>query len=289
MSVLSSFTKFFRRRQKDGTGEEMSFVEHLDVLRSHLFRSALAVAVGAIVMAIYNKFIVQRVLMGPTNSDFATYIYLCKISTRLGLGGALCMSEIHVKMQNTQVAGQFNIYFNVILIGGFILAFPYVFWQFWKFTKPALTANELRNTRGVIFWVSLLFFLGIFFGYFIIAPYTINFFSNFSLDPKIANDWMVSDYFSTIVPLILGSGLAFQLPLVMYFLAKIGVVSATYLRKVRKYAILIMVIVASIITPPDMLSTIVCTIPLMALYEISILLCVKEEKRQKKDEIREWQ
>ena len=289
MSVLSSLTKIFRRRQKDGTGEEMSFVEHLDVLRSHLFRSALAVAVGAIVMAIYNKFIVQRVLMGPTNSDFATYVYLCKISQRLGLGGALCMTEIHVKMQNTQVTGQFNIYFNVILIGGFILAFPYVFWQFWKFTKPALTAKELKNTRGVIFWVSLLFFLGILFGYFIIAPYTINFFSNFVLDPKITNDWMVSDYFSTIVPLILGSGLAFQLPLVMYFLAKIGVVSATYLRKVRKYAILVMVIVASIITPPDMLSTVVCTIPLMALYEISILLCVKEEKRQKQDENREWQ
>jgi len=281
--------KIFRRRRKDGSGEEMSFVEHLDVLRSHLFRSALAVAVGAIVMAIYNKFIVQRVLMGPTNGDFATYVYLCKISRRLGLGGALCMTEIHVKMQNTQVTGQFNIYFNVILIGGFILAFPYVFWQFWKFTKPALTAKELRNTRGVIFWVSLLFFLGILFGYFIIAPYTINFFSNFVLDPKISNDWMVSDYFSTIVPLILGSGLAFQLPLVMYFLAKIGVVSATYLRRVRKYAILVMVVVASIITPPDMLSTVVCTIPLMLLYEISILLCVKEEKRQKLEEKREWQ
>jgi sec-independent protein translocase protein TatC len=284
-----SFMKIFRRRRKDGSVEEMSFVEHLDVLRSHLFRSAVAVAAGAIVMAIYNKFIVQRVLMGPTNGDFATYVYLCKISRQLGLGGALCMTEIHVKMQNTQVTGQFNIYFNVILIGGFILAFPYVFWQFWKFTKPALTAKELRNTRGVIFWVSLLFFLGILFGYFIIAPYTINFFSNFVLDPKISNDWMVSDYFSTIVPLILGSGLAFQLPLVMYFLAKIGVVSATYLRKVRKYAILVMVVVASIITPPDMLSTVVCTIPLMLLYEISILLCVKEEKRQKLEEKREWQ
>jgi len=281
--------KIFSRRQKNGSGEEMSFVEHLDVLRSHLFKSAVAVAVGAIIMAIYNKFIVQRVLMGPTNGDFATYVYLCKISQRLGLGGALCMTEIHVKMQNTQVAGQFNIYFNVILIGGFILAFPYVFWQFWKFAKPALTQKELRNTRGVIFWVSLLFFLGILFGYFIIAPYTINFFSNFVLDPKIANDWMVSDYFSTIVPLILGSGLAFQLPLVMYFLAKIGVVSASYLRRVRKYAILIMVVVASIITPPDMLSTVVCTIPLMLLYEVSILLCVKEEKRQKLEEKREWQ
>lgn len=280
--------KLFKRRTKSGTAEEMSFIEHLDVLRSHLFRSAVAIAVGAIVMAIYNKFIVQQVLMGPTNADFATYVYLCKISARLGLGGALCMTEIHVQMQNTQVAGQFNIYFNVILIGGFILAFPYVFWQFWKFTKPALKPNELKNTRGVIFWVSLLFFLGILFGYFIIAPYTINFFSNFKLDPKISNDWMVSDYFSTIVPLILGSGLAFQLPLVLYFLAKIGVVSASYLRRMRKYAILIIVIVASIITPPDMLSTVVASVPLLLLYEISILLCVKVEKKKKLDEAKEW-
>lgn len=267
----------------------MSFVEHLDVLRSHLFRAAVAVALGAIVMVIYSKFIIERVLMGPTNGDFFTYVYMCKASQRLGFGTKFCMTEIHVNMQNTEVAGQFNIYFNVILIGGFILAFPYVFWQFWKFTKPALTAKELKNTRGVIFWVSTLFFIGILFGYFIVAPYTVNFFSNFSMDPKIKNIWTVSNYFNTVVPLILGAGLAFQLPLVMYFLSKIGVVSASYLRRMRKYAILIMVVVASIFTPPDMLSTIVCSIPLIILYEISILLCVKEEKRQRKDEIREWQ
>ncbi|HLX67786.1 MAG TPA: twin-arginine translocase subunit TatC, partial [Puia sp.] len=190
---------------------------------------------------------------------------------------------------NTEVTGQFNIYFNVILIGGFIIAFPYVFWQFWKFTKPALKPNELRNTRGVIFWVSLLFFLGVLFGYFVITPYTINFFSKFSLGPNIHNDWMVGNYFNTITPLILGAGLAFQLPLVMYFLAKVGVVSAAYLRRMRKYAIVIMLILAGIITPPDMLSQIVCTLPLMLLYEISIVLCVRVEKREKLQEVKEWQ
>ncbi|MDR3712789.1 MAG: twin-arginine translocase subunit TatC [Puia sp.] len=279
--------KLFKRARKDGSLEEMSFIEHLDELRKHLFRSAVAVAIGAIVMAIYNKFIVERILMGPTNGDFVTYTYLCKISAKLGLGNKLCMTAINVNMQSTDVAGQFNIYFNVILIGGFILAFPYVFWQFWKFTKPALKPQELKNTRGVIFWVSLLFFLGVLFGYFIISPYTINFFSNFSLDPKIKNIWTISSYFNTIVPLILGAGLAFQLPLVMFFLAKVGVVSAAYLRRVRKYAILIMLIVAGIITPPDMLSQIVCTIPLILLYEISILLCVKVEKKQVQEEA-EW-
>jgi sec-independent protein translocase protein TatC len=280
--------KLFKRNLNDGSKAEMSFIEHLDALRGHLFKSAVAVALGAIVMAVYNKFIVEKVLMGPTNQDFPTYTYLCKISQRLGLGKKLCMTQINVNMQSTDVAGQFNIYFNVILIGGFIIAFPYVFWQFWKFTKPALKPKELKNTRGVIFWVSLLFFMGIFFGYFIIAPYTINFFSNFSIDPKIKNIWTVSSYFNTIVPLILGAGLAFQLPLVMYFLAKVGVVSAKYLRRVRKYAILIMLIVAGIITPPDMLSQIVCTIPLMLLYEISVLLCVKVEKKRAEEDAAEW-
>ena len=266
----------------------MSFVEHLDVLRGHLFKSALAVAIGAIVMAIYNKFIVQHILMGPTHQDFWTYRTLCSLSQKWGFGNKLCMTEFHVRMQSNSVAGQFDVYFNIILIGGFILAFPYVFWQFWKFTKPALKPNELKNTRGVIFWVSLLFFLGVIFGYFVIAPYTINFFANFRIDSNIENIWMIGSYFTTIAQLILGAGLAFQLPLVMYFLAKIGVVSASYLRKVRKYAILIIVIVASIITPPDMLSTIVASVPLILLYEISIVICVRVEKKQAREDVAVW-
>ncbi|MBS1668809.1 MAG: twin-arginine translocase subunit TatC [Bacteroidetes bacterium] len=278
--------KLFNRNSNSPRGE-MSFVEHLDELRSHLFRSAVAVAMGAIVVGIFHNFIVKDILMGPTHQDFATYRFLCHLSERWGLGAKLCMNHINVKMQSTAVTGQFDVFFNIILIGGFIVAFPYVFWQFWKFTKPALTPKELRNTRGVIFWVSLLFFIGVLFGYFLIAPYTINFFSNFEIDENIQNIWTVTSYFNTIVPLILGAGLAFQLPLVMYFLAKIGIVSAAYLRRVRKYAILIMLIVASMITPPDMLSPIVCTLPLMLLYEISILLCVKVEREEKK-EAEEW-
>jgi sec-independent protein translocase protein TatC len=280
--------KLFNRKAKDGTKAEMSFIEHLDELRGHLFKSAVAVAIGGIVMGIYHNYIVKTILMGPTHQDFPTYRFLCHISERWGLGTKLCMSHINVKMQSTAVTGQFDVFFNIILIGGFILAFPFVFWQFWKFTKPALNQKELKNTSGVIFWVSLLFFIGVLFGYFLIAPYTINFFSNFSIDDNIQNIWTVTSYFNTIVPLILGAGLAFQLPLVMFFLAKIGVVSSRYLRRVRKYAILIMLIVASMITPPDMLSPIICTLPLMLLYEISILLCVKVEKKKAKEDAEEW-
>ena len=206
---------------------------------------------------------------------------------RLGLGNKLCLEEISVKLQSNTVAGEFGVFMNIILIGGLIVAFPYVFWQFWKFVKPALSTKELRNTTGVIFWVSVLFFLGTFFGYFIIAPYTINFFANFTLDENIENKWTIMSYFNTIVPLILGAGLAFQLPLVMYFLAKINVVKASILKNGRRYAILIIVVFTSIITPPDMLSTIICSIPLYFLYEISILLCNKVEKQKKQAE-EEW-
>ncbi len=280
--------KFFKRNNSTDERAEMSFLEHLDVLRGHLFKSAVAVAIGAIVMAVYNSFIVKKILMGPTHPEFPTYGLLCKVSKSIGLGDKLCMEHISVKMQSTVVGGQFGVYFNIILIGGFILAFPYVFWQFWKFTKPALTKRELHNTRGVIFWVSLLFFIGVLFGYYVIAPYTIHFFSNFSLDDNIENRWTITSYFNTLIPLILGAGLAFQLPLVMFFLAKIDVVSAKFLRKGRKYAIVIMLVLSAIITPPDMLSQIICTIPLMILYEISILLCVKVEKQKKVEEAEEW-
>ena len=154
--------------------------------------------------------------------------------------------------------------------------------------KTALTKKELSKTRGVIFWVSLLFFLGILFGYFVIAPYTVNFFANFKLDENIENIWTITSYIDTLVPLILGTGLAFQLPLVMYFLAKVGLMSPGFLRRNRKYAIVIILILAGIITPPDVISQIICTIPLVILYEISIWLTVKVQKEKELEEKEEW-
>lgn len=266
----------------------MSFIDHLEALRGHLFRSVLAITAGAIIVGIYNKFFVQKVLLGPTHADFPTYGVICNIGKALNLEKALCMKGLGIKMQSTSVAGQFSTWFSVILIGGLIIAFPYVFWEFWKFIRPALSKKELSKTRGVIFWVSFLFFTGVFFGYFVIAPYTLNFFGNFQLDENIENRWTVSSYIDTLIPLILGSGLAFQLPLVMVFLAKIGVVSGTYLRKVRKYAIVIIMIVAGIITPgPDVISQLTVALPLLLLYEISILLTRRIEKDKAAEEAEE--
>jgi len=276
------------RKKNNEERAEMSFIEHLEVLREHLFRSALAIAAGAIVFIVYNTFFVREVLMGPTHADFPTYKWLCKLGHAIGLGDNMCMKDIGLKMQSTSVSGQFSMYFTLIFVGGIIVAFPYIFWEFWRFIKPALTKKELSKTRGVIFWVSFLFFLGITFGYFIIAPYTVNFFANFQLDENIENRWTITSYIDTLVPLILGTGLAFQLPLVMFFLAKVGLMSPVFLRRNRKYAIVIILILAGIITPPDVISQIICTIPLMLLYEISIWLTAKVEKEKALEEKEEW-
>src|SRR3954465_13430642 len=179
---------FFRRNRGEGQAE-MSFIDHLEVLRAHLFRSVLAIAIGAVVAGIYNRFIIKRILLGPTYDDFPTYGVICRIGKSLKLGDALCMQGIQMRMQSTVVAGQFSMWFTIILVSGLILAFPYVFYQFWSFIKPALTKKELNPTRGVIFWVSFLFFTGVCFGYFVVAPYALNFFYNFQLDEIVENIW----------------------------------------------------------------------------------------------------
>ncbi len=279
---------FFKRGKTDDERAEMSFVDHLEVLRGHLFRSVLAILAGAIIIVVFKDFFIKKVLLGPTHADFPTYEVFCRIGRAIHMEKALCMRGVNIQMQSTGVATQFSTFISVMLIGGIVIAFPYIFHEFWRFIKPALTKKELQNTRGLIFWVSFLFFLGVFFGFFVIAPYTLNFFGNFQLDENIENRWTISSYFDTMIPLILGTGLAFQLPLLMILLAKIGIVSATYLRKVRKYSIVIIMIVAAVITPgPDVISQMTVAIPLFLLYEISILLTRRIEHRQEEEE-KEW-
>ena len=279
--------RFLRRNQNEEKAE-MSFVDHLEVLRGHIFRSVLAIAIGAVVAGINNKFLIKKILLGPTSDEFPTYGIICRIGRSLNLGNALCMKGIALKMQSTEVSGQFSMWFTVVLVSGLILAFPYVFYQFWKFVKPALTKRELQTTRGVIFWVSFLFFTGVLFGYFVVAPYAINFFFNFQLDEIIENRWTINSYIDMMLPLVLGSGLAFQLPLAMLFLAKIGIVSASYLARVRKYAIIIIFVVAGVITPgPDVISQLAVAVPLLLLYEISIILARRVD-RQKAEEEKQW-
>jgi sec-independent protein translocase protein TatC len=266
----------------------MSFIDHLEVLRRHLFRSVLAIVAGMIVAAIYNDFIIDKIVLGPIHEDFVTFRKICEWGHKIGLGDKMCIGKIGVTMQNVDTTGQVSLFFTSMFVTGFILAFPFVFREFWKFVKPALTKNELKKTRGVIFWVSFLFFTGVFFGYFILMPFSMNFLATFSMSSSIQNIWTIKSYINTMMPLVLGSGLAFQMPLVMFFLAKIGIVTGSFLSKNRRYAIVVILIVAAIITPPDVISQIVVTLPLWLLYEISIVLASKVEKEKAKEEAEEW-
>lgn len=266
----------------------MSFMDHLEELRGHLFRAVIAITIGAVIVAIYYKPLFRNVLMGPLHTDFLTYQIMCKLGHRFGMEEMMCIKEIPVNMQNVQMTGQITLLFTFIAIGGVILAFPYIFWEFWRFVKPALTPSEKSTTRGVVFWVSFLFFLGVLFGYLVIAPYTVNFLASFTLDETIKNQWSVTSYLDTMLPLVLGTGLTFQLPLVILFLTKIGIVGPSFLRKYRRHAIVIILIVAAAITPPDVISQCIVTLPILLLYEISIRLSARAEKKRLRAEEAEW-
>jgi sec-independent protein translocase protein TatC len=279
--------KFFGNK-KSHEKAEMSFIDHLEELRKHLFRSSIAVVVGMVIAGIYNKFIIDKIVLGPIHEDFVTFRKICEWGKRIGLGDKMCVAKIGVTMQNVDTTGQVSLFFTSLFVSGFIIAFPFVFNEFWKFVKPALTKNELRKTRGVIFWVSFLFFTGILFGYFFLMPFSMNFLATFSMSESIQNIWTIKSYINTMMPLVLGSGLAFQLPLVIYFLAKIGIVTGKFLSKNRRYALVAILIVAAIITPPDVISQVVVTLPLWLLYEISIVLAARVEKQKAKEEAAEW-
>lgn len=283
-----AFTLFGRKKEGSEEKAEMSFIDHLEELRRHLFRSVLAVAAGMIVAGIYNDFIVDKIVLGPVHHDFVTFRKICEWGHAVGLGDKMCIGKVGVTMQNVDTTGQVSLFFTSLFVSGFIMAFPFVFNEFWKFVKPALTKNELKKTRGVIFWVSFLFFTGILFGYFILMPFSMNFLAGFSMSDSIQNIWTIKSYINTMMPLVLGSGLAFQMPLVIFFLAKIGIVTGSFLRKNRRYAIVAILIIAAIITPPDVISQVVVTLPLWLLYEISIVLASRVEKEKAKEEAEEW-
>ena len=278
---------FLDRRKKSGS-EEMSFIDHLEELRWHLIRSVIAIAVGAIAFFIYVREIVDRILLAPAKDDFITYGWFCKLSHALGLGDAICMKGVKVSFLSTQLTGQFISSFTIAFVGGFIVAFPYIFWEFWRFIKPALSDKEKRNTGGVIFWVSLLFFTGIAFGYYVLTPFMVNFYFSYSLSPLIEIKPTFSDYLENLIYTTVGIGVLFQMPLLVMILAKIGIVTGTFLRKYRKHAFVLIVIAAAIITPStDPFSLAIVAIPLYILFEASIIVASRINKKQNK-QTKEW-
>lgn len=253
-----------------------------------MLRSVVAALVGAIIVGINYKWFYNTVVLAPSRDNFITYQLMCDAGHALGMGNALCIEPFKLNLQSNQLIGQFNITWTFSFVAGFVLAFPYIFWQLWKFLKPALTDKERKGVTGVIFWVSFLFFLGCGFGYFFLSPYAINFFATFSLSDQILNLPTVGDYVDLLMTFTLGCGLAFQLPLVLYFLAKIGIVNAKFLKKYFRHAIVVIVIIAAIITPPDGLTQIIVSTPLIILYWVSIWLVSRVNKRKEKEEAEEW-
>ena len=278
---------FFNKRNKDSKAE-MSFIDHLEDLRWHVIRSVIAVLIGAIVVFIYSDFVVNDILFAPTRSNFISARWLCSLGHKIGIGNTLCFPEVKAKFLENTMTGQFIASFTLAFIGGFIIAFPYVFWEFWKFLKPALSPNELKKTGGIIFWVSFLFFAGVAFGYFILTPFMVNFYFNYKLSPQIEIMPSFSDYLENLVYTTAGIGVLFQMPLLVMVLARIGIVTGSFLRKYRRHAFIIILIAAAIITPStDPFSLTIVTIPLYLLFEASVVIASRIEKRKAK-ETKEW-
>ena len=272
--------------------DEMSFIDHLEALRWHIVRSAFAIVIIAIVIFIKMDWIFDKIIRGPIRNDFVSYVGLCNLGRRLGMHDALCLQSVNgLTLQTTQFGSQFISSINIAIVGGFVVAFPYVFWELWRFIKPALSAKELKSSRGAIFWVSFFFLLGVAFGYFLLAPFTFSFLFNYQIGTTGAIKTIptLDDYVENLVDIIIGAGLAFQLPLVSHVLTTIGLITPKFLRTYRKYAYVAILFIAAIITPsPDWMSQTIVALPLILLYELSIRVSVRVSKRQEERDKEEW-
>ena len=263
--------------------KEMTFLEHLEELRWHLVRAVIAILVFSIVAFVMVDFTFGTVILGPAKSDFWTFRQMCKLGNFVGVD-ALCIGEMPFRLQSRQMTGQFTMHITSSFVIGIIVAFPYVFWEIWRFVSPGMYSKERQNSRGAVFFVTLLFAMGVMFGYYIMSPLAVNFLANYQVDEMIMNEFDITSYVGTVTTLVLGSGLLFQLPMVIYFLTKVGVVTPVFLRQYRRHSIVIIIFLAAILTPPDPFSQILIAIPLLGLYELSIFISQITMKRKLKRE-----
>jgi len=287
----SSRKSFFKRIRGEQTSEdEMSFIDHLEALRWHVVRSLLVIMASAIVFFIFIDWIFDHVIMGPTQNNFISYRVLCSLSHMLRMGDSLCMPPMELNLQVNSVSGTFMSSITIAFAGGIIVALPYVLWEVWRFVRPALKPNELQYTRVVIFWISFFFFIGAAFGYFLLAPFTFNFLANYKIGTLgiLIYRPTLTDYLDSLIDITLGAGVAFELPMASWILSKMGLVTPSFLRSYRKYAYVVLLVLAAIITPsPDWGSQMIVVIPLVILYELSILISARVNKNQEKS-WKEW-
>ncbi|QEM06281.1 twin-arginine translocase subunit TatC [Mucilaginibacter rubeus] len=264
---------------------EMSFFDHLEALRWHLVRASVAIVIFTAVVFYYYDWIFDTIIMGPSKSTFWTYRMLCKIGAALHRDG-FCIDKVNIKLINTEMAGQFTLQINSALIIGITLGVPYLIWEIWRFIKPALHDAERKAATGFVFYACVLFFLGITFGYFVITPMSINFLSSYTVSAAIQNLFDIDSYISSVATLTLATGVVFQLPIIVYILANLGVMTPKFMKETRRYAIVVILVIAAVVTPtPDMLTMTVVSIPLFVLYEVSIVVAGLVEKRKIKKEL----
>lgn len=269
--------------EEESGEKEMSFLDHLEELRWHVIRSLAAVVVFTIVAFVEVKWIFSNVILAPAKSDFWTWRMFCKLGQAFS-SQDLCIDDIPLELQSRFMTGQFTITIVAAFIIGLVFAFPYVVWELWRFIKPGLRVNERKNSRGVVGAVSALFLAGISFGYYVIAPLMVYVMVNYQISDMIKNEFDITSYVSTVVTLVFGSGLLFQLPVVIFFLSKVGLVTPAFLRRYRKHSVVIILVIAAIITPPDPLSQTLISIPLYLLFEISIIISARVERQRLRDE-----
>ena len=263
--------------------KEMSFLDHVEVLRWHLVRSSAVIIALSVVAFLMKDFIFNVIIFAPKNPDFITYRFFCEVSRMFGAEG-LCIDNIPFTFQSLAMGEQFNVHIWTSITAGFIVAFPFVIWEFWKFISPGLYEKERKGAKVFILISSFLFFTGVLFGYYIVTPLSVNFLGNYSVSDIVERNIKLDSYISLVRSSVLASGLIFELPIIMFFLTKMGLVTPDFLKKYRKHALVLVLILAAIITPPDIISQIIVAIPILILYEVSILISKIVIKRELKKE-----
>ena len=262
---------------------EMSFLEHLEALRWHLVRSGAAILIISLVVFAAKSFVFGTVVLGPTQGDFTTYRVFCSLGQSLGLSETLCMEVPQFDWVTPVFGEKFIIHIRVSIIIGFILSFPYVFWEIWRFVKPGLYAAEQKAARGIVLICSGLFATGVLFGYYVIAPFAVTFLMNYELE-GVRSAPALSSYVSYLSLFTVPAGVIFQLPVFVYFLARVGLITAEFMKSYRKHAVVVLLALSAMITPPDVVTQILLGLPLYGLYEVSIVIAARVERQRARDE-----
>jgi len=258
---------------------EMSFLEHLEVMRWHLLRSIAAIVIMALVAFVFKDIVFDKIILAPKEPPFPTNRWLCQLGDYLGLK-RLCINSDPFNLQTVKMAEQFSMHIIVSLVAGIVVAFPYIFWEFWRFIVPALYEKEKKTATGAVFYTSLLFILGVAFGYYIIAPLSVNFLGNYKVSESVISAPTLRSYVQTITSVVLAAGIVFQLPILVYFLSRVGLVTPNFLKRYRRHAVILIVTLSAIITPPDIFSQVLVALPLMVLYEIGIVISKRIVREQ---------